>query len=128
MVCRLSRFDVVLTTYGVVRSECELLPANYGNDDDDADADADMRAVDENALAAALNATDANTKRKARPSEPGVLLRVGWRRVVCDEAHNVKNHVSATAKGACHLAARSRWCLTGTPIHNKLADLYSYVR
>ena len=42
------------------------------------------------------------------------LLRIGWRRIVLDEAHCIKNHKSLTAMSVCRLRALSRWALTGT--------------
>lgn len=50
---------------------------------------------------------------------------VEWLRVVLDEAHMCKSRTSKTAKAVYDLRARRRWCVTGTPIVNKLEDLYS---
>jgi len=58
----------------------------------------------------------------------GVLSTVHWRRVIIDEAHNIKNHKSQTAQTVCRLCATSRWALTGTPIHNNLLDMYALLR
>ncbi|KIJ52509.1 hypothetical protein M422DRAFT_202622 [Sphaerobolus stellatus SS14] len=56
------------------------------------------------------------------------LFQVEWLRVVLDEAHNCKSRLSRTAKACCSLKARRRWALTGTPIVNKLEDLYSLLK
>lgn len=58
----------------------------------------------------------------------GVLMRVQWRRVILDEAHIVRNHKSATSGAVCGLKARRRWCLTGTPVHNKDLDLFALLK
>lgn len=48
-----------------------------------------------------------------------------WLRVVLDEAHNIKSRNTKAAKAAYAIEARRRWCLTGTPIQNRLEDLHS---
>lgn len=49
-------------------------------------------------------------------------------RVILDEAHSIKNRSSKTARACYEIAADHRWVLTGTPIVNKLEDLFSLVR
>lgn len=56
------------------------------------------------------------------------LFSLNFFRVILDEAHNIKNRQSKTAKACYDLAAEHRWALTGTPIVNKLEDLFSLVR
>ncbi|KAJ6039603.1 Helicase C-terminal [Penicillium canescens] len=46
-----------------------------------------------------------------------------WARVILDEAHHIRNRSSKTFQAACAIPAVYRWCLTGTPIHNRLDDL-----
>ncbi|MDB4936131.1 MAG: helZ, partial [Labilithrix sp.] len=48
-----------------------------------------------------------------------------WSTVVLDEAQNAKNAASATAKAVRALPASHRFALTGTPIENRLAELWS---
>uniref|UniRef100_A0A7S4NGY3 Uncharacterized protein n=1 Tax=Paramoeba aestuarina TaxID=180227 RepID=A0A7S4NGY3_9EUKA len=56
------------------------------------------------------------------------LAKVNWLRVVLDEAHIIKERTTKTAKAVFLLNAQKRWCMTGTPIQNKVEDLYSLVR
>ncbi len=54
------------------------------------------------------------------------LLRAReWRRVVVDEAQNIKNPKSAQARAIAKLRTRHRVALTGTPVENRLLDLWS---
>jgi superfamily II DNA or RNA helicase len=53
------------------------------------------------------------------------LVRQEWLAVILDEAQAIKNPDSQTAKVARSLNARHRVALTGTPIENRLLDLWS---
>lgn len=55
------------------------------------------------------------------------LFSLDYFRVILDEAHYIKNRQSKTAKACYELAAKHRWVLTGTPIVNRLEDLFSLV-
>ncbi|KAF2087936.1 DNA repair protein, RAD5 [Saccharata proteae CBS 121410] len=57
----------------------------------------------------------------------GGLFSLEYFRIILDEAHFVKNRLSKTAKACYELAAVHRWVLTGTPIVNRLEDLFSLV-
>jgi len=50
-----------------------------------------------------------------------------WR-IVLDEAHYIKARNSSTAKSAYALTAVHRWCLSGTPLQNRVSELYSLIR
>ncbi|EIW72281.1 hypothetical protein TREMEDRAFT_36553 [Tremella mesenterica DSM 1558] len=51
-----------------------------------------------------------------------------WHRVILDEAHNIKERSTNAAKAAFALQAKYRWCLSGTPLQNRVGELYSLVR
>ncbi len=51
-----------------------------------------------------------------------------WDVLVLDEAQAIKNPESQRARAVCSLEARMRFCLTGTPIENRLLDLWSQMR
>lgn len=48
-----------------------------------------------------------------------------WGAVIVDEAQAIKNPGSQNARAACALVAPHRLALTGTPIENRLTDLWS---
>jgi superfamily II DNA or RNA helicase len=54
-----------------------------------------------------------------------LFLSVAWTAVILDEAQNIKNPQSQTAGIARKLAATHRLVLTGTPIENRVLDLWS---
>lgn len=54
-----------------------------------------------------------------------LLAAVDWSTVVLDEAQSIKNATSATARAARHLRAAHRIALSGTPVENRLAELWS---
>jgi DNA repair protein RAD5 len=58
----------------------------------------------------------------------GGIFSLDYFRIILDEAHYIKNRQSKTAKACYELYARHRWVLTGTPIVNRLEDLFSLVR
>ncbi|WP_245931772.1 DEAD/DEAH box helicase [Actinokineospora auranticolor] len=50
---------------------------------------------------------------------------LGWHRIVLDEAQNIKNSASRQSQVLRALPARHRVALTGTPVENRLAELWS---
>ncbi len=55
----------------------------------------------------------------------GTLLRQPWDYVILDEAQKIKNPITETARACRHLLARHRLAVTGTPIENKLDELWA---
>jgi len=53
------------------------------------------------------------------------LRATRWGAIILDEAQNIKNPTSQTARAACNLPSPHRLALTGTPIENRLLDLWS---
>jgi len=54
-----------------------------------------------------------------------LLKEIDWRYVILDEAQQIKNPLSATARAAKRLKADRRLALTGTPIENRLSEIWS---
>ena len=57
--------------------------------------------------------------------DQAALGTITWARVVCDEAQNIKNHATKQARAVRALPAVTRIALTGTPVENRLSDLWS---
>ncbi|CAB4055626.1 SMARCA3 [Lepeophtheirus salmonis] len=60
-------------------------------------------------------------------SSKSVLLNVKWLRVVLDEGHLIRNAKAQVTQSVMSLNAARKWVLTGTPIQNKLKELFSLV-
>lgn len=56
------------------------------------------------------------------------IFSLNFFRIILDEAHHIKNRSSKTARACYEISSTHRWVLTGTPIVNKLEDLFSLVR
>ncbi|EJW02835.1 hypothetical protein EDEG_02776 [Edhazardia aedis USNM 41457] len=49
-------------------------------------------------------------------------------RIILDEAHSIKDSKSSTCTAVGEINAEKRWGLTGTPVQNRVGDLYSLVK
>ncbi|KAH6653504.1 SNF2 family N-terminal domain-containing protein [Truncatella angustata] len=100
---RLRSSDLVLTTYGKLRSEVKAY-----------DEAADRESDDKGSLLG-----DDYLTRKFPIFGPDSMFH----RVILDEAHLIRNADTATAKAVSRVRAEHRWCLTGTPMMNSVDDL-----
>jgi hypothetical protein len=70
----------------------------------------------------------AASKADQKKMIPSLLHSISWFRVICDEAHMIKDRSTSTAKAVFNLVSLNKWCLTGTPLQNRVGELYSLVR
>lgn len=61
-------------------------------------------------------------------SRMSLLHSLCWWRIVLDEAHFIKSRSSQTANAAFALISVNRWCLSGTPLQNRVGEFYSLIR
>ena len=59
--------------------------------------------------------------------DASLLTEVDWDVVVLDEAQQIKNQAAQSARVAGQLSASTRVALTGTPVENRLSELWSIV-
>ncbi|KAI9335870.1 SNF2 family N-terminal domain-containing protein [Pilaira anomala] len=101
-ISELKNYDVVLTTYSI--------------------------------LEFAFRRQESGVKRKSLTGdymlvkEKSLLHKIKWHRIILDEAHNVKDRSSNTARSVFNLNGRFKWSLTGTPLQNRVGELYSLIR
>ncbi|BEI89113.1 uncharacterized protein CcaverHIS019_0204750 [Cutaneotrichosporon cavernicola] len=138
----LAGFDIVITSYSTLANEyskhcnsCgdgESTPADTrGNSDDEASGATSARGT--TTPASGINPSDVSEalkrkqKRKRAPAadQPSPLQTIDWFRVVLDEAHSIKSASTVACKASCYLEADRRIALTGTPIQNKIEDVWA---
>ncbi|CAO3656547.1 unnamed protein product [Mucor hiemalis] len=98
----LKKFDVVLSTYSVI--ETAFRRQEYG-----------FKRTNDEGMPVLVKAQS-------------TLHKMQWHRIILDEAHNVKDRSSNTARAVFNMNANFRWSLTGTPLQNRVGELYSLIR
>ncbi|XP_026823254.1 ATP-dependent helicase ULS1-like [Rhopalosiphum maidis] len=53
---------------------------------------------------------------------------IKWKRIILDEAHQIRNKKTQTSYAVCKTKSMCRWAITGTPIHNKEADFFTLLK
>ncbi|KAF8538868.1 SNF2 family N-terminal domain-containing protein [Trichophaea hybrida] len=73
-----------------------------------------------------LSAESAKDKRGS--TQTAALHSIEWFRIVLDEAHFIRDKSTKQSQAACTLNSRYRWCLTGTPVQNRIDDFAALLR
>ncbi|CAM9939151.1 unnamed protein product, partial [Ectocarpus sp. 13 AM-2016] len=109
----LASYDVVLTTFEVLRAEVHHAESRFAG------------ALGDGGSAVAVGRPSLRRKKRRYRVIPSPLPALKWWRVVVDEAHMVESTTQETAKMALKIPATHRWCVTGTPIgKGSIDDLY----
>ncbi|ORY30328.1 SNF2 family N-terminal domain-domain-containing protein [Naematelia encephala] len=85
------------------------------------EVEAEIKAMEVAAKLAKLNKKGKGKKTK----EPSPLQQIDWFRVVLDEAHYIKSAITVASLASCDLEADRRIALTGTPIQNRIEDVWA---
>jgi DNA repair protein RAD16 len=51
-----------------------------------------------------------------------------FHRLILDEAHSIKTRTTGVAKACFALQGRYKWCLSGTPVQNRIGEFFSLLR
>ncbi|KXX74531.1 ATP-dependent helicase ULS1 [Madurella mycetomatis] len=105
----LKNYSVVLTTYGSIASEWK----QYN------------KHVEQRKESPQYNEEE---DRELAKKCPLLHPRSKFYRVILDEAQCIKNKDTQSSRGAHKINAVYRWCLTGTPMMNNVAELYPLIR
>ncbi|KAK2644149.1 hypothetical protein Ddye_019344 [Dipteronia dyeriana] len=131
---QLAKYDVVITTYSIVSMEVPKQPL-VDKEEDDQIVKTEGDDTPPRYCSSGLKRKYPLGSKQKKGADgklleivSGPLAKVGWFRVVLDEAQSIKNHRTQVARACWGLRAKRRWCLSGTPIQNAIDDLYSYFR
>ncbi|EGZ16032.1 hypothetical protein PHYSODRAFT_316138 [Phytophthora sojae] len=109
--------DIVLSTYDTLRLlECKV----RDKDSDDGGAEGDDEGT---STADGWHQAPRLTPSSKKSVVTSKLHQLLWFRVILDESHLISNAGCARARAAFTLGSKRRWCVTGTPIQNRTADL-----
>ncbi|KAH9872979.1 hypothetical protein J1614_005374 [Plenodomus biglobosus] len=60
--------------------------------------------------------------------EASALHAIHYHRLILDEAHSIKSRNTGVAKACFALTSNYKWCLSGTPVQNRIGEFFSLLR
>lgn len=60
--------------------------------------------------------------------EDSILHALNFHRIILDEAHSIKQRTTGVAKACFALKGTYKWCLSGTPVQNRIGEFFSLLR
>ncbi|KAI8815059.1 adenosinetriphosphatase [Cladochytrium replicatum] len=129
-------YDVVLTTYATL--ENAFRRHNYGTktkiktakkakkEDSDSDDEFDEETGEQESKGKEPISGPTPTHNYVKT--PSQVHLIKWGRIILDEAHSIKDRNNSTARAVFALQSDRRWSLTGTPLQNRVGEIYSLIR
>ncbi|KAF4120695.1 DNA repair protein RAD16 [Geosmithia morbida] len=89
----------------------------------------DVVMMSYNSLESMYRKQEKGFKRKDGMHKQGsVIHAIKFHRIILDEAHSIKTRSTMTAKACFALKTDYRWCLSGTPLQNRIGEFFSLIR
>ncbi|KAL4941889.1 hypothetical protein BDV06DRAFT_172950 [Aspergillus oleicola] len=104
----LKKYDVVLTTFGMMASE--------------------YKRIEKYEKLVKDGAEEPTLAKEQLKMLPCLGPTSKWHRVIVDEAQCIKNRRTLGALACCRLNAVYRWCMSGTPMMNNVEELHSLLQ
>ena len=60
--------------------------------------------------------------------EDSAIHEIKFHRLILDEAHSIKSRTTGVAKACFALKSTYKWCLSGTPVQNRIGEFFSLLR
>jgi DNA repair protein RAD16 len=60
--------------------------------------------------------------------EDSPIHAIHFHRLILDEAHSIKSRTTGVAKACFALQGTYKWCLSGTPVQNRIGEFFSLLR
>ena len=60
--------------------------------------------------------------------EDSPIHAIHYHRLILDEAHSIKTRTTSVARSCFALTADYKWCLSGTPVQNRIGEFFSLLR
>lgn len=108
------RADVVITTYSLVAMEAPRPKKR-------------KKKRDASAPSVENSNGDESSEEEVEEPRSNFLSCMKFHRIILDESQWIKNKNTQAAKGCFQLKAVHRWCLSGTPIQNRVDEFFSVV-
>ncbi|KFY26990.1 hypothetical protein V493_03752 [Pseudogymnoascus sp. VKM F-4281 (FW-2241)] len=89
----------------------------------------DVILMSYNSLESLYRFQEKGRKRKDEVAfQKSPVHQIQFHRVILDEAHNIKQRTTGSAKACFALKADHKWCLSGTPLQNRIGEFFSLIR